>query len=174
MHTLWIAAAFLALAATPVIAQPGNVDYLKLQQSMQAAQAHASHAGDDALDCAGLENEMIAITTDPALKEQVAELGDQTREYQAGMTGADAQISIQTALSVYASLVPGGGWAQLGAAQAQMPAQRAQAAKRQDQIRSQGQAMMPFLPQMMRGQRVIELAQQRECAWVVEAMGMGR
>jgi hypothetical protein len=166
-----IAILVAACCLTPASAQPSMQELLKMQDAMQSAQANASRPGDEELDCTALEREMVASVSDPALLEHVAQAGDRAAADQARMREAQAQMPVQAALTVFASLAPGGAWAQIGAAQAQMPVQKEQAAQRVDRIRSDGQAMMQFLPQMMRGQRVIELAQRRGCSWVpAEAM----
>ncbi len=161
----------LILAGTgTAVAQTGVAEYQQMQARMEQAQADANRPGDERLDCAALEKEMIGVATDPALKDQVAKLGKQAEDDRARIDAGMSQMSIQTAMTVYASLMPGGAWAQLGAAQANMPAQRTDTNQRVDRIREDSQAMMRFLPQIMRGQRVFELAQQRQCAWVIEGM----
>jgi hypothetical protein len=46
------------------------------------------------------------------------------------------------------------------------PGAAAQAARNMQERMQQAQEMMGIMPYLMRGQRVIELAQARSCAWV--------
>lgn len=87
----------------------------------------------------------------------------------AAINAAAARAATQTALTIFGTLVPGGDWAAVGAAAAMAPAQQAQAAQNVQQRMQQGQEMMRVLPQLMRGQRVIELAQARKCGWIQQA-----
>jgi hypothetical protein len=90
------------------------------------------------------------------------------QEKMAALNSASSRIATQSALTVFSSIVPGGAWAghAIGAAQAQ--AQQMEAARNIQQTMQQARELMAIMPQMLRGQRVIELAQMRNCAWLRE------
>jgi hypothetical protein len=67
-------------------------------------------------------------------------------------------------------MVPGGGGGGHSAAVAQAEAQKLQAARNIQERMQMAQEMMNIMPQMMRGNRVIQLAQARDCGWLAEAM----
>jgi hypothetical protein len=65
-----------------------------------------------------------------------------------------------------ASTVPGAAMGHMTASAAENQAKIAQGAARVQSRMAQGMQMMAFMPKLMRGQRLIELATVRKCAWV--------
>jgi hypothetical protein len=141
-----------------------------LQSSMGAAEAAANRPGDDALGCDALQSELIASAKDPALQSFVAKSGAIAQEKMAAMNSAAAGAGTQAALTIMSAVVPGGAWAGYGANVAQAEAARIEAGRNMQQMMQRSQEMMTIMPQVMRGQKVIELAQKRDCPWVKDAM----
>jgi hypothetical protein len=144
--------------------------YGDLQSSLSAAEAAANRPGDDALGCDALQTELVASAKDPAVQAFVAKSGAIAQEKMAAMNSAGAGVGAQMAMTIMSSIVPGGGWAGYGANVAQAQAAQVQAARNMQQQMQQAQELMTIMPQMMRGQRVIELAQRRDCGWLQDAM----
>jgi len=167
----WFAiAAFCALVA-PASAQTAATIGRDLEAALASAQAAAVRPGDDSLGCDALERELVAAANDPALHAVVAKHGEAAKQQMEAMKTAQGRAATQAALTVFGSLVPGGDWAVVAAAMAQAPAQRADAAANVQMRMQQAREMMPLMPQLMRGQRVVELAQTRDCAWLRDAGG---
>jgi hypothetical protein len=76
-----------------------------------------------------------------------------------------ASIAAHMAVGFASSFVPGLGVASSAAQAAQARSQAAEAAKNQAQMTERTQEMMKVLPQLMRGQRLVELGQARKCDW---------
>jgi hypothetical protein len=66
-------------------------------------------------------------------------------------------------------VVPGVDAAATAAMAAQAPAMQAQTQANVQARAQQAQSMTAMLPQMMRGQRLVELAQARNCDWANQA-----
>ena len=162
-----VLAAFMLLGVAygPAHAQ---VNHMELGAAMQAAQAQAVRPGDESLDCDALETELTNLTSDPALQARAEASGAAARQRAAAASGQSAGAA--AAMTLFSSMVPGGDMAGLAAAAAQAPGQQAQAAATMQARMQQMQSMMATLPQMMRGQRVVELAQGRKCDWIAGAM----
>jgi hypothetical protein len=158
---------FSALAA----AQTPESTYGQLQETYAAAEAAAVRPGDENLDCDGLATELVAVAKDSAVQAYVAKAGAAAQQKYDALNAAAAGMATRSALSLFGSIVPGGGWAGHSAAVAQAEAQKLQAARNIQASLRQAQEMMSIMPQMMRGNRVIQLAQARDCAWLREAMG---
>jgi hypothetical protein len=155
-------------ASTLAYAQTPTSMYGDLQASLAAAQAGAIRPGDEALSCEALEHELVAAVKQPEVQSFVAKAGAAGQERMAAMNEAGARAAAPSALTLFSSIVPFGGWAGLGVAAAQAQAQQAQAARNIQQQMQQAQDMMGIMPTLMRGQRVMELAQTRNCAWLQE------
>ncbi|GAN00534.1 hypothetical protein U91I_04200 [alpha proteobacterium U9-1i] len=164
------------LVAPTAFAQPGQDQMMaagqSLETSMAAAQAAAARPGDEHMTCDAIQSEMIMTMNDPAMQAQIASLGQwaQSRQNQAqdarsAMSGM-AMSSIIGGLA--SSFIPGAGYAQSLAMQAQISGMQAQA----DANNRESAAMMGgvenMMPQMMRGQRLYELAEAQECAFLQE------
>lgn len=165
MRRLSVSMAFLGGVCASASAQtPGNM-YGDLQTAMEKAQAGALRPGDESLSCEALATELVAVAKDTTLQSYVAKRGGEAQEKIAKLNAMAKEVAAPSALTLFSSIVPGAAWAGQAAAAAQMPAQRAQAARNVQQVMQQAQEMMPIMPQLMRGQRVIELARARDCAW---------
>jgi hypothetical protein len=170
MFRLFVSFAFLSWIPPFASAQTPDSTYGHLQSAFAAAQAAAVRPGDEALSCEGLATELVASAKDPAVQSYVAKAGAAAKEQLDAMTAAAGTAAAKSAITLYSSIVPGAGWAGHAAAVAQAEAQRAQAARNIQERMGQAQEMMGIMPQLMRGQRVIELAQARDCAWVREGL----
>jgi hypothetical protein len=142
-----------------------------MQKAMAAAQAAASQPGDEGLSCDALQEQMIASVNNPAVKDVVSKQGAQAQAQVDKLNAAKsnqskASVAAQVAQGFASSFVPGFGAAQMAAAAAQAQSQMAEAAVNQQQMMANMQAMMTIMPQMMRGQRLYELAAGKKCAWV--------
>lgn len=165
MVKLLAAFMLLGVALGPAHAQ---VNYMELGAAMQAAQAQAVRPGDEALDCDALENELTTVASDPALQARVQAAGAAAQERAPAPSGRSAGAA--AAMTLFSSMVPGLDMAGLAASAAQAQGQQAQAAATMQTRMQQMQSMMANLPLMMRGQRVVELAQARKCDWIAGAM----
>jgi hypothetical protein len=148
-----------------------QANYTDLGAAMQAAQAQAVRPGDEALDCDALEKELATVASDPAIQARVQASGA-TEQQRAPAQGAPS-AGAAAALTLF-SMMPGADMAGMAAQAAQARSQQAQAAMTMQSRMQQMQAMMASLPLMMRGQRVVELAQARKCDWIAGAMPENR
>jgi hypothetical protein len=184
MVNLVRAAMLVALLGIPVSAQRGpmqNDQMEKLQKAMTDAQAKAARPGDDALTCDALQNEIVTSMRDPVVTATATRMGAWSAEQQRKMDEASSaskgtmagQMAMGLASSLGSMFVPGlsmfTGRAQAAAAQAQAAQASADAARNMEQIQERMNDMIPILPQMMRGQRLMQLAQARKCDWVAGA-----
>lgn len=160
--------AALMLLGVALGSAQAQVNSMELGAAMQAAQVQAVRPGDEALDCAALENELTSLTSDPALQAQAEASGAAARQRAATASGQSAGAA--AAMTLFSSMVPGGDMLGLAASAAQAQGQQAQAAATMQSHMQQMQSMMATLPLMMRGQRVVELAQARKCDWIAGAM----
>lgn len=180
-----VTSVLVAAIGASTAAQDPMQQYEKLQAAMTAAQAKASRPGDVDLGCDGLQSELVASVNDPAVKSTAERLGawsqEKQRELEAGTAAAKGRIAAQMAMGLASSLgsmfVPGFG---MIAGQAQAAAQRAQAAqmaaeaqRNVAQIQEMSNAMIPILPQLMRGQHLMQLASAKKCEWAA-GMQAGR
>jgi hypothetical protein len=153
------------LLAASAVAQDAS-QYQKLADAMERAQREAVRAGDENLDCAALEQQLVAAVNAPSVQDHVARSGDQAQRDMARTRPDTGRMTGQAAMTAFASLVPGGAWAGLAASMGQAAGMQAQAAQNVQQRMQQSNEMVAILPQMLRGQRVIELAQARTCEWL--------
>jgi hypothetical protein len=161
----------VAFAAHPAHAQdPADDMMLRMETAMADAQAQASRPGDEALSCEALEAEMIAVTQDPAFQARVAENGVWAQgqiDQMNGLAGrARAQMGMSMILGIASAFIPGGGYGQMIAQRAIAAGQQAQTQQNMAQMMHMAEGMIPLMPQMFRGQRVYELAQAKQCAFV--------
>lgn len=170
MFRLFVSIAFLGWIPRVASAQTSDSTYSQLQSAFAAGQAAAVRPGDESLSCEGLATELVASAKDPAVQSYVAKFGAAAKERLDAMNAAAGTVAAQGAITLFSSIVPGAGWAGHAAAVAQAEAQRAQAAGNIQERMQQAQEMMGIMPQLMRGQRVIELAQARNCEWLREAL----
>jgi hypothetical protein len=170
MVRLIVSMVFLNAMAALAYAQTPEATYDQLQARLEAAQAAAVRPGDESLDCEGLATELVATAKDTAVRSYVARSGAAAQEKLDAMNALAGSAAAVSAISLFGSVVPGGGWVGHAAAVGQAEAQKAQAARNIQQRMQEAQEMMGIMPQLMRGQRVIELAQVRDCAWLRDAM----
>ena len=170
LSSIVAAAAVAAVAAAPASAQtPGSMSR-DLQSALDAAQAAAIRPGDEALGCDALERELVAAAKHPALQAYIAKSGVAAQQQIDAMNAmASGRTATQAAMTVFSAVVPGGAWLGHNAAVAQAESQRAQAETHVQRRMQQAQEMVGILPQLLRGQRVLELAQTRDCGWLRDA-----
>lgn len=163
------------LAATgSAVAQSGEDQMMQagssLEASMAAAQAAAARPGDEQMTCDALQAEMTATMNDPALQARIAEMGVWAQGQQDQANAARGQAMGMMGMSFFSGLassfIPGAGYAQSLAMRAQTQAMQSQMdanmAGRADMMGN----MEAMMPQMMRGQRLYELAEAQQCAFL--------
>jgi hypothetical protein len=156
-----------AACASPRAPDPGANPGMELHAAMQSAQAAASRPGDQSLSCEALQAELGETMKDPAIQS----FTDSAAQQAAPVTGAPgAGAPGGAASALLGSVLPGVDAASTAAMAAQAPAMQAQTQANVQARAQQAQAMTAMLPQMMRGQRLIELAQARNCDWLSGAM----
>ena len=170
MLRLFVVIAVLSAMTAPARAQTPASTYTDLQAGLEAAQAAANRPGDAALGCDALEKELVASVKHPAVESYMAKSGAAAKQQMAAMNAAKGRAATQTALTLFGSLVPGGAGLGLAGTAAMAQSQQLEAARNIEQRMQQAQEMIGIMPQMMRGQRVIELAQARNCDWVAASL----
>ncbi|WP_395648129.1 hypothetical protein [Terricaulis sp.] len=171
MRWLSCSAFTLALALAPLAAaQDYEAMASRMEQSMADAQAAAQRPGDEALGCDQLETEMVTTMQDPQVQAVLAEQGAQSQEQMARMREAQGRVRAQIATSMFmgiaSSFIPGLGYAQMAQQQAQAAQMQQQQQAHMGEMMQMAERMQTIMPQMMRGQRVHELAQAKQCAFV--------
>jgi hypothetical protein len=157
----------------------------KLQTAMADAQVKAVRPADGGMSCEALQTELQAAVLDPAVqavaKENGAVAKEKLDEIEKGSAAAKAAVATQIASGLFAGLtsafVPGAGAV---TAASQQAAARSQAAQAQVQVQKNLQdmnammeRMIVILPQLMRGQHVMELAYGKQCPWMIGAIPAG-
>jgi hypothetical protein len=159
-----------ALSVFPAAAQDYDAMATNMEQSMALAQAQASRPGDEALTCEQLEGEIATTMQDPAVQEAVAANGVDAQAQLDRMNEARGQMRAQMATSLFmgiaSSFIPGLGYAQMAQQRMQAAQYERQAEQNMSQMMQMAERMQPIMPQMMRGQRVYELGQAKQCAFV--------
>lgn len=160
----------LGLAFAPVAAAQDYAAMANLEQAMASAQAQAIHSGDEQLDCDQLQNEITTTMSDPAVQSAVAANGADAQAQMDRMNEARGQQRANMAMSIFtglaSSFIPGAGYAQMAQQRMQAAQQQQQAQQNMAQMMQMMERMTPIMPQMMRGQRVYELAQAKQCAFI--------
>lgn len=158
------------LAAAPAIAQDYEAMAAQMEQSMAEAQAAAVRPDDDALTCEQLEAEMAVSMQDPNVQAAIAANGAdaqaQVDQMNAARGRARAQIATSMFMGIASSFIPGLGYAQMAQQHVMAAQQQRQAQQSVAQMMEMAQRMQTIMPQMMRGQRVYELGQSKQCAFV--------
>lgn len=143
----------IGMILAPVAVAQDYAAMENLDQAMTAAQAQAAHPGDENLTCDQLQEEITTTMSDPAVQSAVAANGADAQAQMDRMNEARGQMRAQMATSMFMGLasafIPGMGYAQ-------MATQQMQAAQYQRQQQQN----------MARGQRVYELAQAQQCAFI--------
>jgi len=159
-----------ALSYGQTVTPGGMQDYQSMMKSMEKAQAEASKPGDQRLTCDELQEQLVGIAQDPAFLAHVKAAGVAAEKDMAQMEVSKTEIAAKSAATVIASMVPGAAMGHMTASAAENQAKAAQGATRVQSRMAEGQQMMAFMPQLLRGQRLIELATARKCEW---AAGLG-
>jgi hypothetical protein len=159
-----------ALSYGQTLPPGGAQDYEAMAKAMEKAQAEASQPGDERLTCDQLQQQLVAVAQDPAFLAYVQAAGVVAEKEMAQMQVPQSEIAAKTAATMVASMVPGAATGQMMANAAENQAKAAQGAARVQSRMAQGQQMMAFMPKLMRGQRLMELAMVRRCEW---ATGLG-
>ena len=157
----------------------------KLQTAMADAQTKAVRPADGGMSCEALQTELQAAVLDPAVqavaKENGAVAKEKLDEIEKGTAAAKAAAATQIASGLFQGLtstfVPGAGAftaaSQHAAARAQAAQAQAQTAKNLQDMNAMMERMMVILPQLMRGQHVMELAYGKQCPWIMGAIPPG-
>jgi hypothetical protein len=169
-------AALVFLFAAPAHAQDGQEAMVAAAERMQLAQTQAEAAairpGDEALECDALQAEMGAIGSSPEMQAFAASQGawaqSQMDQANQARAGAIAQAGMGMAMGLASSFIPGLGMAQGLAMQAQAQAMQGQANQNQLEMATNMEAVTAMMPAMMRGQRVYQLAETKQCAFLQE------
>jgi hypothetical protein len=149
---------------------PSNLqDYEAMAKAMEKAQAQANQPGDERLGCDKLQEQLVAVAQDPAFLAHVKAAGIAAEQDMAQMQAAQGEIAAKSAATAIASMVPGAAMGHMMASAAENQAKVAQGAARVQERMAQGQQMMALMPKLMRGQRLLELAMVRKCAWAAMA-----
>lgn len=135
----------LAFLPVLVFAEQGTAREKNLEPVLAVVQTDASRPGDELLDCDGLEKELLSSMNDPAVRSHMAKAGAKKRP----------QLSVTSAGTRNVN-VP--------------PAKTTQLATRnlQGEIKQMNE-LLAIAPQLTRGQRMLQLAQSRQCKWLQAA-----
>lgn len=169
-----LAASLVLSAAAPALAQSGvdamQAEGARLEAEQAQAQANAARPGDEQLTCEQIQAEMGATMGSDEMQTQTAEIDASVQRQQALQEEArQRQQSMMTTgivTGIIGSFVPGVGYAQGALMQAQASQQQAEAAESQNEMAGMIGNMSNMMPAMMRGQRLYELAQAQECAFM--------
>ena len=170
-QSIVLAMALLTGCAPSFAQAPPGVpqDYQAMMQAVERAQAEANQPGDAQLTCTQLQEQLVAIAQDPAFLSYVKSAGAAAEKDMAQMQAAESEIAAKSAATFIASTVPGAAMGHMTASAAENQAKIAQGAARMQSRIADAQQMMAFMPKMMRGQRLVELATARECEWAAGA-----
>jgi hypothetical protein len=159
-----------ALSYGQTLPPGGAQDYEAMAKAMEKAQAQASQPGDERLTCDQLQQQLVAVAQDPAFLAYVQAAGVAAEKEMAQLQVPQSEIAAKSAATMVASMVPGAAMSHMMANAAENQAQVAQGAARVQAKMAEGQQMMAFMPKLLRGQRLMELATVRKCEW---ATGLG-
>jgi hypothetical protein len=173
IRALLISVSLLA-AAGPALAQPSadqmEAETQSIEASMAAAQAAAARPGDEQLTCEALQAEMNVTMNDPAMQAQLAQMGAQAQGQMDQANAARGQMMGMMGMSLFtglaSSFIPGAGYAQSLAMRAQSQAMQSQADANVASRLEMARNVEGMMPQIMRGQRIYELAQARQCPFL--------
>lgn len=173
MRFMPLAAALAFILAGTASAQDGMATAgASLEQAMAQAQTDAIHPGDEQLTCDAIQTEISTTMTDPSMRAELDEMGAtaQAQQERSEQMQAQQRAMVTTGIvgGVITSVVPFAGYAQGALMQQQarqMPAQGEESMRESASMMGNMEAAMP---QMMRGQRLYDLAQARDCAFLAE------
>jgi len=183
MTKLLLASLVVAGVAIPLRAQSPNArqsdqQMQKMQLAMADAQAKASRPGDNRMSCAEMQQELEGQMRQPAVRAAAAANGaiaqEKLDELDKAKSEASAQVATQMASNLFmgfaSAFMPGMGMIAGRGQQAQMQAKAAQdqakAQQNTQDMMKMADNMIAILPQMMRGNRMMELAQAKNCDWM--------
>ena len=136
-------------------------DFKPTATAMWSARKAAIRPGDAAMSCNALEKELVATMSGPAVQEYAKKSAAAAqKEYDSLHTGK-APMTGQKAATIAASLNSVSGFAHLAFAQARFTA-------------NQLHTLTAILPQLMRSQRLIQLAFTKQCPWTTRAVPFAR
>lgn len=148
---------------------PGmSQDYQAMMQSMESAQAGASRPGDEKLSCEALQEQLVAVVQDPEFLADVEAAGAAAQKDVARMQVAQGELAAKSAATLIASIVPGAAMGHMMAGAADNQARAAEGSARMQEMMAMRQQMMAHMDDLMRGQRLIELAQAKKCEWAAD------
>lgn len=158
------------LALQPALAQTPEEMQARMDAAMVAAQAQASQPGDETLTCDQLQVALVANAQNPDYQAQMAAMGQTAQgmqeQAQNARSAATGQMAGNVAMGVASSFIPGLGYAQMLAQRAQMAEQERRMQDSQGQMNSMFGNMEASMPYVMRDQRLYELAQAQQCAFL--------
>lgn len=168
-----LASMLAVIATTPAhgAGPPTAGDPEAFRQALAAAEAGAARPGDEHLDCAQLQHELMATATDPALQARVQSLGAQAQKDIDATQAAQADVARRSATTAAGAMVPGASGPAFASAVADAEAAKARGATHLQERMAQSDQITAMMPQMLRGQRVVELARTRKCDWVEQVDG---
>jgi len=153
--------------AAPTAVMPGPQDPKAMMAAYEEAQAAARRPGDEKLSCEELQTELGTTVNDPTVQANVAAGGAAAERDMAALAEAkkayDAQLPASVAAGVAASAAPGGQYAATARAVAEAESKKGIAAERLQERASLAAGAMQMMPQLMRGQRIIELGTAKGC-----------
>jgi len=163
----------VALAGAAAAQPDPDAMVARMEQSQAAGAAAAQRPGDDALTCDALQGEMTTLMTSPEMQAFNAANAVFAAEGQARLAGIQGQMASGMATSfgmgLASAFIPGAGMAQTMAMQAQTAGMQRQAAQNQNRMIQQAGNVEAAMPTLMRGQRLIELAQAKQCAFLQDS-----
>lgn len=165
-----------SLMFSPALAQDGmdamQAAGARLQAEQALAEANAARPGDELLTCEQIQIEMGATMNTEEMQTQTAELGASAQRQQElqeeAAERARGMMTTGIVTGIIGSFVPGVGYAQAAAMQAQAVEQQAAAGESQREMAGMLGNVSNMMPAMMRGQRLYELAQAQDCAFLQE------
>jgi len=186
MTKLLLVSLVVAGVAIPLRAQSSNArqadqQLQKMQLAMADAQAKASRPGDNRMSCAEMQQELEGQMRQPAVRAAAAANGaiaqEKLDELDKAKSEASAQVATQMASNLFmgfaSAFIPGMGMITGRGQQAQMQAKAAQdqakAQQNTQDMMKMADNMIAILPQMMRGNHMMELAQAKNCDWMKQA-----
>jgi hypothetical protein len=161
-----LAIGILTVAAVAIGAQAIPKEYAEMAAAMQAAQARAMRPGDEALPCAALEKELVSSMNAPAIQAYSEKSAAAAQKHATTAEKTKGPMTPQAAAALAASLGAGGGFPTGLAASPDLATQAQVAQKLQAEQMKQ---MIPVMPQIMRSQRLTQLAFVKQCTWMVGA-----
>ena len=139
-----LAVGILTVGAAAIEAQTLPKEYAEMAAAMQSAQARAVRAGDEALPCSALEKELVSSMNAPAIQAYADKSAAAAQKQATPPDKTKAPMTPQAAAALAASLGAGGGAEQM-------------------------KQLIPIMPQIMRSQRLMQLAVVKQCTWMVGA-----